>query len=105
MHISQKQYRIGADHPSLAGHFPGNPVVPGVVILSTIFVALQQDYPGWQIAGIRKLKFLRPLPPEQDFTLEHTQIKNSGLRFKCHLSGAGTLFVEGHLNLLKIGDS
>jgi len=27
------QFAIGADHPSLPGHFPGRPVVPGVVLL------------------------------------------------------------------------
>jgi 3-hydroxyacyl-[acyl-carrier-protein] dehydratase len=31
---------ISADHPSLPGHFPGTPIVPGVVILDEILAAL-----------------------------------------------------------------
>jgi 3-hydroxyacyl-[acyl-carrier-protein] dehydratase len=27
------QFTIAADHPALPGHFPGNPIVPGVVLL------------------------------------------------------------------------
>lgn len=60
---------IPADHPSLAGHFPGAPVVPGVVILDEVAAALAEWRPGWQLTGVRAVKFLLPLKPEQSFTV------------------------------------
>jgi len=35
------QFTIPADHPSLPGHFPGNPVVPGVLVLDRVLDAVQ----------------------------------------------------------------
>ena len=37
---------IHADHPSLPGHFPGAPLVPGVVILDEVIAALENDAPA-----------------------------------------------------------
>ena len=31
---------IPADHPALAGHFPGSPIVPGVVLLDEVLQAI-----------------------------------------------------------------
>ena len=60
---------IGADHPSLPGHFPGAPLVPGVVILDEILAALAAWREGCQLTAIRAVKFLVPLKPEQPFTI------------------------------------
>lgn len=62
--------RIPADHPALPGHFPGNPVVPGVVLLELVHrqaraLAGFRDGPTrWQ-----RIKFLRPVRPEQPIRL------------------------------------
>lgn len=63
--------RIDAAHPALPGHFPGNPVVPGVVLLERVAGALKQ----WRNAAMARceVKFLAPLLPGQDATIELRQ--------------------------------
>ncbi|MFA7555564.1 MAG: hypothetical protein WCY88_15080 [Spongiibacteraceae bacterium] len=90
---------VNSKHPSLPGHFPGQPIVPGVVILNSVFKQLAAEFPEQRICGIKKLKFLRPLLPDQVFTISHDGIKNGGLRFKCWLTHTDTLMAEGHLKL------
>jgi 3-hydroxymyristoyl/3-hydroxydecanoyl-(acyl carrier protein) dehydratase len=63
---------ISADHPSLPGHFPGAPLVPGVVILDEVLAALIEWRQDSHLTGIRMVKFLAPLQPEQAFTIAFT---------------------------------
>ncbi len=50
------RFVVAADHPCLAGHFPGRPVVPGVVLLEEALACLP--------AGtLTVAKFLRPVLP------------------------------------------
>jgi 3-hydroxymyristoyl/3-hydroxydecanoyl-(acyl carrier protein) dehydratase len=60
---------IHADHPTLPGHFPGTPLVPGVVILDEVLAALIEWRENSQLTGVRTVKFLAPLKPEQPFTI------------------------------------
>jgi 3-hydroxyacyl-[acyl-carrier-protein] dehydratase len=53
---------IPPSHPALAGHFPGNPIVPGVVLLDRVAAALEH-WRGQRVAGLPQVKFLRPLMP------------------------------------------
>jgi len=60
--------RIAADHPALPGHFPGRPVVPGVVVLDRVAAAIEREY-GARIVALPQLKFVALLLPEEEAEL------------------------------------
>ena len=60
---------IMADHPSLPGHFPDAPLVPGVLILDEVLAALRDWQNNYELSAIRAVKFLHPLKPEQQFAI------------------------------------
>ena len=63
--------RVPAKHPALTGHFPGNPIVPGVVILDAVICAVQ-DWLGasFRVHGLSHAKFLAPLKPDEAARIE-----------------------------------
>lgn len=91
------QFRIPEHHPCLPGHFPGHPVVPGVVLLAQVIAAVQQAMPAGEVAGVHKMKFLRPLLPGQECSVVLTGQHAGRLRFECHCGD--TLLAEGSLLL------
>lgn len=72
---------VGQDHPSLPGHFPGQPVVPGVLLLELVLDAAE-TWLGASLAvrSLPQVKFIAPLLPGQT---AHLELKRSGgeLRF------------------------
>ena len=88
---------IQADHPSLPGHFPGAPLVPGVVILDEVIAALDEWRRDSQINGIRSVKFLAPLKPEQLFTISLSATSESAAEVSFCCRAEERLIVEGRL--------
>ena len=88
--------RINATHPSLPGHFPGQPVVPGVVLLDRIAAALEDARRG-QFTRIGMVKFLAPLLPDEDAEISAT-IDGARVSFRVERSGATILKGEGSWN-------
>ena len=94
---------ISADHPSLPGHFPDAPLVPGVVILDEVLGALLEWREDCQLTGIRTVKFLVPLKPEQTFSIcLSTRTEGAGdVNFSCRIEDR--VIVEGQLEV-RYGD-
>jgi 3-hydroxyacyl-[acyl-carrier-protein] dehydratase len=90
---------IDADHPSLPGHFPGAPIVPGVVILDEILAALTEWREDSHLTIIRAVKFLAPLKPEQPFTicLSASEGAEGDVHFCCRVEDR--VIVEGRLEI------
>ena len=90
---------VRANHPTLPGHFPGAPLVPGVVILEEVLAALIEWRQDLQLTGIRLVKFLAPLQPEQAFTicLSVTNERAAEVVFCCRAEDR--VIVEGRLEV------
>jgi 3-hydroxymyristoyl/3-hydroxydecanoyl-(acyl carrier protein) dehydratase len=67
-------FTVPADHPSLPGHFPGQPVVPGAVMLAELaHGAAQALGAGTRVSGFPAVKFLSPLRPGQQAEVTLTE--------------------------------
>jgi 3-hydroxyacyl-[acyl-carrier-protein] dehydratase len=89
-HEQRRDDCIAADHPCLEGHFPGNPIVPGVVLIDCVLAAIRSDSapPLRQpLRAIPNLKFLQPLRPQTPFAI-CWNVQGDSVRFRCE-SGAG----------------
>jgi len=56
-------WTVPADHPAFAGHFPGRPIVPGVVLLDRVLHLARQARPDASTWTVVQAKFLRPVGP------------------------------------------
>lgn len=86
-----RAFTVPVTHPALPGHFPGHPLVPGVVLIEQVAEALHA-WRGERLARVVEAKFVAPLLPEQaaEVTLTATAAR---LRFE--IRHQGTLLARG----------
>jgi 3-hydroxymyristoyl/3-hydroxydecanoyl-(acyl carrier protein) dehydratase len=86
-------FRVSPTHAALPGHFPGRPVVPGVVILDEVILAAERLSGGpLSVSSVPTAKFLSPLWPGHDATIELTQ---RGPAWSFAVSSAGKVIARG----------
>jgi 3-hydroxymyristoyl/3-hydroxydecanoyl-(acyl carrier protein) dehydratase len=98
--LALEDMRIAASHPALPGHFPGHPVVPGVVLLEAVAAALPQHAgTAMRVTGFPVVKFLAPLLPEHEFEIVFSAKRAGQMAFEIVANGetlaSGTLACEG----------
>jgi 3-hydroxymyristoyl/3-hydroxydecanoyl-(acyl carrier protein) dehydratase len=91
------RFEISPAHPALPGHFPGNPVVPGVVLLERVLDAARAALGREpELVELAQVKFLTPLKPgeQADVALEF-----AGSRLVFRVTRGGQLLAVGEFVL------
>ena len=75
---------VAADHPAFDGHFPGHPVLPGVVLLAEVVAAVERllGLPMDRLV-IKVAKFHAPVPPGARLEIELTPGRDIGFAISC----------------------
>jgi 3-hydroxyacyl-[acyl-carrier-protein] dehydratase len=90
------RFDVPPDHPSFDGHFPGEPVLPGVVLLAEALASIEADTglaaSGWTLESG---KFHGPVTPGAKLEIRHDAHGEGGRRFE--VREAGRLVASGLL--------
>lgn len=81
-------------HPSLPGHFPGDPIVPGVVLLDHVVDAIEATQGPLARLRLPQVKFLQPLRPGEPARVE---IDGAAPRWRFRVLRGETLLATGDM--------
>ncbi|QGW63651.1 hypothetical protein GOY17_01140 [Lysobacter soli] len=93
-------FTIRTDHPSLPGHFPGRPLVPGVVVLERVMEAIEAAHGPLPALRLPQVKFLQPLLPGERACIELARIEPDGAapRWRFRVLREATLIASGEIH-------
>jgi 3-hydroxyacyl-[acyl-carrier-protein] dehydratase len=72
---------VAASHPALAGHFPGDPIVPGALLVARV-VRAAAPLAGGPLCAVPVAKFHAPLRPGERFEIELEPEREATIAFR-----------------------
>jgi len=100
--------RFAASEPFFKGHFPGRPLVPGVILTEgaaqTAGIAAGEPGKTFHLSAIRQMKFIRPVLPNSvvEFSASKTGGMGGMLQFQVSARVEGSLVAEGTVILNEV---
>ena len=91
------EVRFASDHPTAAGHFPSNPIIPGALLLDEVLKAIAVAASGDADVVIRAAKFFRPVRPGEAVRVRWQRQADGCIKFECRLVGDDDLAASGTL--------
>jgi len=102
---AEARKQFGGEEPFFQGHFPGNPIVPGVLLAEgmaqTAGIAIGGPGKTFLLTAIRAMKFLRPIRPREEIHFLAKRVGAAGGLVQCAVEARveGELVAEGQLIL------
>ncbi len=104
---------VSHNEPFFVGHFPGNPVMPGVLIIEALaqsaailaLAELKSESPRmFMLTGVEKARFRRPVVPGDQLDMEVTVIRSRGPLWKMRAEArvAGEIAAEAELSAMEV---
>ena len=83
---------IDANHPTGAGHFPGNPIIPGALLLAEVLRSIEQaEGASYAACHVKNAKFLAPARPGDTVDIEYARSAQGTLEFQCSVTDVKVL--------------
>ena len=80
--IEALHWTVPAGHPAFAGHFPGTPILPGVVLLDTALGAIAAATGiALDTCAIASVKFLNAAAPGDEIIIRYKVTASAAIRF------------------------
>jgi 3-hydroxyacyl-[acyl-carrier-protein] dehydratase len=101
--------QFAVNHPCGAGHFPGNPIIPGALLLDEVLSCIADNMDNDLVAPdgtwqVKSAKFPQPVRPGDTVHVNYSQTANGEIRFVCTVSSykvlsgiASVQFIESSL--------
>lgn len=90
------QFVVEDSHPCLPGHFPGHPLVPGVVVLDHVLAAVEAMHGPLGRLRLPRVKFASPLLPGE---VARVQLEGSAPRWRFEVLRGTTVVASGEVLL------
>lgn len=74
---------IEENHPATDGHFIGNPILPGVVIIEHVRIAFELYRSGMHLKRLNKVKNIHPLKPGRSLIVKLSAKNENNFNFSC----------------------
>ena len=92
MMMNKLTLQIPANHPTGAGHFPGNPIIPGALLLAEVLRSIEQaEGRNFFACNVKAAKFLHPARPGDLVEIEYARSAQGTIEFQCAVAGTKVL--------------
>jgi 3-hydroxyacyl-[acyl-carrier-protein] dehydratase len=97
---SSVEHCFDPQHPTASGHFPGNPIIPGALLLDHVLRAIGRQASLPMPVEIQAAKFRRPVRPGDRVEIRWRRQASGIITFECRTLDGNEMALSGSIKAL-----